>query len=248
MTLHSRTVPASYDFTGRIAMITGGAGDIGGAVARRLMAGGARVATLDLRAAELDGALSLTGDVSRSEDVDAAISLVVAELGALDIAVCAAGVGGESRPTVDVSDEEWGRVFEINCHGVFFTNRAAARVMIPRGYGRIVNVASVAGKEGNPMAAAYSASKAAVIGMTKSIGKDLAQTGVLVNCVTPAVIQTRMLADLSAEHVEYMVGRIPMKRVGQPEEVAALITFLASEACSFSTAAVFDISGGRATY
>jgi 3-oxoacyl-[acyl-carrier protein] reductase len=131
---------------------------------------------------------------------------------------------------------------------VFFTNRAAARVMVPRGYGRIVNIASIAGKEGNPMAAAYSASKAAVIAMTKSIGKDLAETGVLVNCVTPAVIQTRMLDDISEEHVQYMVERIPMKRVGQPEEVAALIAFLASEACSFSTGAVFDLSGGRATY
>jgi NAD(P)-dependent dehydrogenase (short-subunit alcohol dehydrogenase family) len=131
---------------------------------------------------------------------------------------------------------------------VFFTNRSAARVMIPRRYGRIVNVASTAGKEGNPMAAAYSASKAAVIGMTKSIGKDLAETGVLVNCVAPAVIQTRMLGDISEEHVGYMVERIPMKRLGQPEEVAALIAFLASAECSFSTGAVFDLSGGRATY
>jgi 3-oxoacyl-[acyl-carrier protein] reductase len=119
---------------------------------------------------------------------------------------------------------------------------------VPRGYGRIVNIASIAGKEGNPMAAAYSASKAAVIAMTKSIGKDLAETGVLVNCVTPAVIQTRMLDDMTEEHVQYMVERIPMRRVGQPEEVAALIAFLASEACSFSTGAVFDLSGGRATY
>jgi len=248
LTLHSRMMPASFDFTGRTALITGGAGDIGGAVARRLIDSGAKVATLDLRAASLEGVLALSGDVSRSEDVDAAVSRVQAELGPLDIAVSAAGVGGESLPTTEVGDEEWRRVFEINCHGVFFTNRAAARVMIPRGYGRIVNVASVAGKEGNPMAAAYSASKAAVIGMTKSIGKDLAQTGVLVNCVTPAVIQTRMLDGLSEEHVAYMVERIPMRRVGLPDEVAALITFLASEECSFSTAAAFDISGGRATY
>jgi 3-oxoacyl-[acyl-carrier protein] reductase len=206
------------------------------------------VATLDLRAAELEGVVALIGDVSRSEDVDRAISEVEARLGPLDIAVCAAGVSGESLRTAEVSDEEWRRVLAINCDGVFFTNRAAARVMIPRAYGRIVNVASIAGKEGNPMAAAYSASKAAVIGMTKSIGKDLAETGVLVNCVAPAVIQTRMLGDMSDEHVQYMIERIPMKRMGKPEEVAALVAFLASDECSFSTGATYDLSGGRATY
>jgi 3-oxoacyl-[acyl-carrier protein] reductase len=241
-------VPASYDFDGRTALITGGAGDIGGAVARRLMAGGARVATLDLRAAELDGVLPLAGDVGSSADVEEAVRRAQAELGPLDIAVCAAGVGGESLRTVDVPDEEWHRVFRVNCDGVFFANRAAARAMTPRGYGRIVNVASIAGKEGNPMAAAYSASKAAVIAMTKAIGKDLAESGVLVNCVAPAVIQTRMLADLSEEHVSYMIERIPMKRIGSPEEAAALIAFLASDECSFSTGATFDLSGGRATY
>jgi 3-oxoacyl-[acyl-carrier protein] reductase len=239
---------ASYDFDGRTALVTGGAGDLGAAVARRLQASGARVASLDLGAAELDGVLALTGDVSRSDDVDAAVARIEAELGPLDILVCAAGVSGDSLRTADVSNDEWRRVFSINCDGVFFANRAAARVMVPRGYGRIVNVASIAGKEGNPMAAAYSASKAAVIGMTKSIGKDLAETGVLVNCVAPAVIQTRILGDMSVEHVEYMIERIPMKRMGRPEEVAALIAFLASEECSFSTAAVFDLSGGRATY
>jgi 3-oxoacyl-[acyl-carrier protein] reductase len=213
-----------------------------------LQSGGAGVATLDVRPAQLDGVLPLTGDASRSGDVDAAVSRVEAELGPLDIVVCAAGVGGESLRTADVTDEEWRKVLAINCDGVFFANRAAVRVMAPHGYGRIVNVASIAGKEGNPMAAAYSASKAAVIAMTKSIGKDVAETGVLVNCVAPAVIQTRMLGDLSDEHVAYMVERIPMKRMGRPEEAAALISFLASEECSFSTGAVFDLSGGRATY
>ncbi|MBV9807575.1 MAG: SDR family oxidoreductase [Solirubrobacterales bacterium] len=238
----------SHDFTGRTALITGGAGDIGGAVARRIVAGGGRVATLDLRPAELDGALAITGDVSLSEDVERAVERLEAELGPLDIAVCAAGVSGDSLRTTAVSDAEWRRVFAVNSDGVFFANRAAARAMMPRGYGRIVNVASIAGKEGNPMAAAYSASKAAVIAMTKAIGKDLAETGVLVNCVAPAVIQTRMLGDMSEEHIAYMVERIPMRRMGQPEEVAALIAFLASEDCSFSTGAVFDLSGGRATY
>lgn len=238
----------SYDFEGRTALITGGAGDIGAAVARLIQAGGGQVATLDVRPSEVDGALGVTGDVSRSEDVERAVATVEAEVGPLDIAVCAAGVSGESLRTTDVGDDEWRRVFAINCDGVFFTNRAAARVMMPRGYGRIVNVASIAGKEGNPMAAAYSASKAAVIAMTKSIGKDLAETGVLVNCVAPAVIQTRMLGDMSEEHVAYMVERIPLKRMGRPEEVAALIAWLASDGCSFSTGAVFDLSGGRATY
>jgi 2-dehydro-3-deoxy-L-rhamnonate dehydrogenase (NAD+) len=241
-------VAATYDFRGRVALVTGGAGDIGTAVARRLHGGGARVATLDLRSADLEGVLSLQGDVSRSDEVEQTVARVESELGPLDILICAAGVSGDSLRTTDVSDGEWRRVFSINCDGVFSANRAAARVMVPRGYGRIVNVASIAGKEGNPMAAAYSASKAAVIGMTKSIGKDLAETGILVNCVAPAVIQTRMLGDMSEEHIGYMIERIPMRRLGQPEEVAALIAFLASEECSFSTGAVFDLSGGRATY
>jgi 3-oxoacyl-[acyl-carrier protein] reductase len=237
-----------FDFNSTTALITGGAGDIGAAAARRLMEGGARVATLDLRAAALDGVLAIEGDVSSSEQVTAAVARVEQELGPLTVAVCAAGVSGESLRTVDVSDDEWRRVLAINCDGVFYANRAAARVMVPRGYGRIVNIASIAGKEGNPMATAYSASKAAVIAMTKAIGKDLAETGVLVNCVAPAVIETRLLADMSEEHVAYMIEKIPMKRIGKPDEVAALIAFLASEQCSFSTGAVFDLSGGRATY
>jgi 3-oxoacyl-[acyl-carrier protein] reductase len=239
---------SDYDFSGSTALVTGGAGDIGIAVVRRLHAAGASVATFDVRSAELDGVLAITGDVTRSDEIDGAVARVTAELGPLDIAVCAAGISGASLSTIDVDDNEWRRVLSINCDGVFYTNRAAARVMVPHGKGRIVNIASIAGKEGNPMAAAYSASKAAVIAITKSIGKDLAETGVLVNCIAPAVIQTRMLADISDEHVSYMIDKIPMKRVGQPEEVAELVAFLSSERCSFSTGATFDLSGGRATY
>jgi 3-oxoacyl-[acyl-carrier protein] reductase len=170
------------------------------------------------------------------------------ELGPVDVLVCSAGVPGESLPTAEISDAEWRRVLAINADGVFYCNRAVVPGMVARGYGRIVNVASIAGKEGNPMAAAYSASKAAVIALTKAIGKDLARTGVIVNCVAPAVIETPILEGISQEHIDYMVERIPMGRVGRPEEVAALVCWLASEECSFSTGAVYDISGGRAVY
>ena len=173
---------------------------------------------------------------------------VVAELGRLDVLVCCAGISGDSLRTVDVSDEEWNRVLAINASGVFYANRAAIRAMEPNGYGRIVNVASIAGKEGNPMAAAYSTSKAAVIAMTKSIGKDVARSGVLVNCIAPAVIETPMLGGMADYHIEYMVERIPLGRMGGAEEVAALACWLSSEECSFSTGATFDISGGRAVY
>jgi 3-oxoacyl-[acyl-carrier protein] reductase len=237
-----------YRFSGRVALVTGGASGIGAAVASRLVAEGARVASLDLHAAETEGVLALAGDVSRSADVEAAVSLAEVELGPIDVLVCSAGVPGESLPSMEISDEEWRRVMGINADGVFYCNRAVAPGMVERGYGRIVNLASIAGKEGNPMAAAYSASKAAVIGMTKAIGKDLARTGVLVNCVAPAVIETPILEGVSQEHIDYMVERIPMGRMGTAEEVAALVCWLASEECSFSTGATYDISGGRAVY
>jgi 3-oxoacyl-[acyl-carrier protein] reductase len=237
-----------YRFSGRVALVTGAASGIGAAVARRLLAEGAKVASLDLHAGAADGVLALAGDVSRSEDVEAAVGRVEQEFGPIDVLVCSAGVPGASLATVDVTDEEWRRVMAINADGVFFCNRAVARGMAERGYGRIVNVASIAGKEGNPMATAYSASKAAVIAMTKAIGKDLARTGVVVNCVAPAVIETPILEGISQEHIDYMVERIPMGRMGSPDEVAALICWLASEECSFSTGATYDISGGRAVY
>jgi 3-oxoacyl-[acyl-carrier protein] reductase len=235
-------------FSGRVAIVTGAASGIGAAAAERLLAEGAKVATLDLAATALDDVLALSGDVSRSHDVDAAVERTEAELGPIDVLVCSAGIPGASLRTQDVDDDEWRRVMAVNADGVFYCNRAVAPRMAERGYGRIVNVASIAGKEGNPMAAAYSASKAAVIALTKSVGKDFAGTGVAVNCIAPAVIETPILDGLSDRHIEYMVDRIPMGRMGTAAEVAALICWLASEECSFSTGATYDISGGRAVF
>jgi 2-dehydro-3-deoxy-L-rhamnonate dehydrogenase (NAD+) len=236
-----------YDFDGRVALVTGGASGIGAATVERLRQGGARVAVVDQHQANGD-VLAIEGDVSRASEADAAVERVVDELGRLDVLVNSAGVPGQSLRTLEVPDEEWERVFAINAHGTFWFCRAAARVMVEHGYGRIVNVASIAGKEGNPQAAAYSGSKAAVIGFTKSIGKDLAGTGVLVNCIAPAVIETPILQGITQEHVDYMVERIPLGRLGSPQEVAALICWLASEEMAFSTGACYDISGGRAVY
>ena len=224
-----------YDFEGRVALVTGGASGIGAATVDRLRAGGAEVHIFDLANGD---------DVRDSTQLNAA----VAKLPRLDALVCAAGVGGDSLHTEDVSDAEWERVHAINLNGVFYANRAAVPKMKENGYGRIVNVASIAGKEGNPMAGAYSSSKAAVIGITKAIGKDVAGSGILVNCIAPAVINTPILEQISQEHIDYMTARIPLGRVGEPYEVAALICWLASEEMSFSTGATYDISGGRATY
>ena len=235
-------------FASRVALVTGGSSGIGAAVAERLRDEGARVASLDLTESAPEGVLALKGDVRDSAQIEAAFDRAEAELGPLDVLVCSAGITGDSLRTVEVGDEEWRRVLAINADGVFFCNRAAVARMAERDYGRIVNVASIAGKEGNPMAAAYSASKAAVIALTKAIGKDLAGTNVLVNCIAPAVIETPLLAQMSEEHIGYMVDKIPMGRLGQTHEVAALVAWLASEECSFSTGATYDISGGRAVY
>jgi NAD(P)-dependent dehydrogenase (short-subunit alcohol dehydrogenase family) len=237
-----------HRFSGRVALVTGGSSGIGAATVRRLLREGAAVASLDIGGDPPEGALGTQGDVSRSGEVEAAVARVRGELGPIDVLVCSAGIAGASLPTVEVTDDEWRRVMAIDADGVFFSNRAVLPGMVERGYGRIVNVASIAGKEGNPMAAAYSAAKAAVIAMTKSIGKDVAGTGVLVNCIAPAVIETPILGGLSADHIDYMVERVPLGRMGEPDEVAALACWLASEECSFSTGATYDISGGRAVY
>jgi len=237
-----------HRFFDRVALVTGAASGIGAAAAARLLSEGAKVATFDLLPSAPEGALALAGDVAQSQDVEAAVATATAELGPIDILVCSAGIPGASLHTADVSDEEWKRVMAINADGVFWCNRAVAPGMAERGYGRIVNVASIAGKEGNPMAAAYSASKAAVIALTKALGKDFAGAGVAINCIAPAVIETPILEGLSQHHVDYMVERIPMGRMGKAEEVASLICWLASEECSFSTGATYDISGGRAVF
>lgn len=245
-----------FDFTGRTALITGAASGVGLATARLFLEAGARVALLDLKQEQLALAKVELGpdvvlcaaDVTRSADVDAAVATTEAAFGGLDILVNSAGIAGDSLRTLDVTDAEWERVMAINSTGTFYCMRAALRGMVDRGYGRIVNVASVAGKEGNPMAGAYSASKAAVIGMTKSVGKDVAGSGVLVNCVTPAPIDTPMVRGLSDEHVAYMLSRVPMGRLATVEEAAQLIAYLSSDGMTFSTGAAFDLSGGRLTY
>jgi 3-oxoacyl-[acyl-carrier protein] reductase len=243
---------------GRVAVISGGARGIGLAAGRLLASRGARVVLLDRDGAALAATVaalaedgfdvgSATVDVRSGQECSDALDRIAADEGSVDILVNSAGVHGPSRPLWEVTDVEWEDVMAVNVTGTFNLCRAAVPHMIDR-WGRIVNIASVAGKEGNPSAAPYSTSKAAVIGLTKSLGKELAQHGVLVNAIAPAVVETDMVANISDEHRGYMVARIPMGRVGTVDEVAQLIAFLASPAVSFSTGAVYDISGGRATY
>jgi 3-oxoacyl-[acyl-carrier protein] reductase len=230
------------NFKGRTAVVTGGLQGIGAAIVKRLESSGAKVRIWDI-ASKKDRV-----DVTDARAVGRATAKALAELGRIDVLVNNAGVAGLNTPTVDYPVEEWERVLKVNLTGPFVCCRAVAPHMVKRNYGRIVNIASIAGKEGNPNAVAYSASKAGVIALTKSLGKELAQTGVLVNCVTPAAAKTAIFDQMTEEHIKYMLSKIPMNRFVTVEEIASLVCWLASEDCSFSTGAVFDISGGRATY
>ncbi len=242
----------------RHAVITGGARGIGRAVAERLLASGARVTIWDQdesrarRTAEELGGAGQTHvesvDVTDIAAVEAALASTEASMGPTDILVTSAGITGPVSTVADYDPAAWRHVIDVDLIGVYACVRSVVRGMSERGYGRIINVASIAGKEGNPNASAYSAAKAGVIALTKSLGKELAETGVLVNAVAPAVVETELFEQMTAEHIAYMTSKIPMNRVGQTSEVAALIAWLASEECSFSTGATFDLSGGRATY
>jgi 3-oxoacyl-[acyl-carrier protein] reductase len=243
-------------FVERCAVVTGGCSGIGLAISERLIAEGARIAVWDMDSYRLEdlkhrfgsAVFTAIADVAKLEDVERAARESIDALGKIDILIANAGITGPNAPTWEYPVDDWKRVIEINLNGAFFCNRALVPHMMSRSYGRIVNVASISGKEGNPNAPAYSASKAAVIALTKSLGKELATSGITVNCVTPAAVRTPIFEQMTEQHIQYMLSRIPMGRFGTAEEIASLVTWLASEECSFSTAAVFDISGGRATY
>ena len=254
------TNAAIYDFSGKHAVVTGGAAGIGEACVLRLLAGGAKVSIWDRDASSLQAAQSKHGasvqgvqvDVSDEQSVAAALQRTLAFCPHIDILVNSAGITGPNVTVIEYPVQEWDRVFAINVRGTFLTCQAIAPVMMRgnngKGYGRIVNIASVAGKEGNANASAYSASKAAVIGLTKSLGKELALSEIKVNCITPAAVKTGMFAQMTQQHIDFMLSKIPMNRFGETQEIASMVTWLASDECSFSTGAVFDISGGRATY
>jgi len=241
-------------FSGQCAVVTGGAQGIGLAVAERLAKGGAHVAIWDMDAALADAEAARLGgsahhvDVSDWASVEAAAAATLAQTGRIDIAVNSAGIAGSNAPLADYDVAEFRRITEINLLGTFHVNRAVIPAMTARNYGRILNIASVAGKEGNPNASAYSASKAGVIGLTKSLGKELAGHDISVNCVTPAAARTRIFDQMSQEHIDYMLSKIPRARFLELDEAAAMITWLISPENSFTTGAVFDLSGGRATY
>ena len=247
------------DLEGRKGVVTGGATGIGYAIAERLVASGAAVSLWDIdsegvaAAAEALGAMgadvhTVAADVTDPSAVEKAAAGTHERFGAIDILVNNAGIAGPNRKNWEYTIEEWNRVLAVDLTGVFLCCRAIVPHMKDRGYGRIVNIASIAGKEGNPNAGAYSAAKAGTIAFTKSLGKELAESGVIVNCVTPAAIETDIFKQITQEHIDYMLSKIPMGRLGMAGEVAALVAWLCSSDCSFSTGAVFDLSGGRATY
>ena len=248
----------SIDLNGRRAIVTGGAQGLGRAIAERLQISGAEVYIWDFDRAAMTEAQAdwpaggpagwTEVDVSDADAVDAALHHTRESAGAIDILVNNAGISGPNMPTWEYGIEDWRRVIDVDLTGPFLVSRAVVPLMRAAGYGRIVNIASVAGKEGNPNAPAYSAAKAGLIALTKSLGKELAGSGVLVNCVTPAAVETRIFAQMSQTHIDFMLSKIPLARFGLPQEIAAMVAWLCSEDCSFSTGAVFDLSGGRATY
>jgi 3-oxoacyl-[acyl-carrier protein] reductase len=238
-------------FAERVAIVTGGASGIGAGIAAQLGAEGARVSLWDRDAGALASAAAahtVSVDVADAEAVRLAALETATALGRIDIVVACAGITGPNAPVWEYPIVEWDRVIDVNLNGLFYCNRAVVPYMLANDYGRIVNIASIAGKEGNPNAAAYSASKAGVIGLTKSLGKELAQSNIRVNCVTPAAVRTPLFAQMTQAHIDFMLSKIPLGRFGEIGEIAALVCWLASEECSFSTGGVFDISGGRATY
>jgi 3-oxoacyl-[acyl-carrier protein] reductase len=246
------------DLQNRCAVVTGGARGIGLTIAARLLQSGASVSLWDMDAQALAKACtdlkplgtvhSFTANVTSAESVEAAAASTVQAFGKLDILINNAGIAGTNAKVWETDPAEWRRVLDINLTGPFHCCRAVVPHLLRNGYGRIVNIASIAGKEGNPNAAHYSASKAGVIALTKSLGKELATSNIVVNCITPAVIATDILQQMTRAHIDYMLSKIPMGRFGKTEEAAALVAWLCSEDCSFSTGAVFDLSGGRATY
>ena len=242
-------------FAGRSAIITGGASGLGLGVAQRIIAEGGAVALWDLDPAALDAASNAIGaahvaalDIADAEAVAKAAQSTVAALGKVDILVCSAGITGATKPLHEYPLDSWRRVIDVNLNGLFYCCREVTPYLLANGYGRIVNIASVAGKEGNPNASAYSASKAGVIGLTKSLGKELATHGVIVNALTPATFESPILDQLPKSQVDYMRSKIPMGRLGEVQESVAMVCFMASQECSFTTASTFDTSGGRTTY
>jgi NAD(P)-dependent dehydrogenase (short-subunit alcohol dehydrogenase family) len=246
------------DLNGKTAVVTGAARGIGCAIVERLLGSGAACSLWDRDADALActaKTLSAKGqvhtatvDVTEASSVQTAAQATLKAFGSVDILVNNAGIAGASKPTWELAPAEWQQVLQIDLFGVYLCCHALVPAMRERGYGRIVNIASIAGKEGNPNASHYSAAKAGVIALTKSLGKELAKSGVIVNCITPAVIETDILKQITQQHIDYMRSKIPMDRFGSKEEAAALVAWLCSEECSFSTGAVFDLSGGRATY